>query len=55
MSKPSWVKRISAALLLCATSAIAMPAQTLTTLHSFDVTDGANPYAGLIQATDGNL
>jgi uncharacterized repeat protein (TIGR03803 family) len=32
-----------------------MPAQTLTTLHSFDVTDGANPYAGLIQATDGNL
>jgi uncharacterized repeat protein (TIGR03803 family) len=32
------------------------PAGTLTTLHSFDGTDGANPYAGtLLQATDGAL
>jgi uncharacterized repeat protein (TIGR03803 family) len=28
---------------------------TFTTLHSFDGRDGKNPYAGLIQATDGNL
>jgi len=28
---------------------------TLTTLHSFDNTDGANPQVGLIQGTDGNF
>jgi uncharacterized repeat protein (TIGR03803 family) len=31
------------------------PAGTLTTLHSFDSTDGANPNAGLVQATDGSF
>lgn len=30
-------------------------ARTLTTLHRFNGTDGANPYAGLIQASDGNF
>jgi uncharacterized repeat protein (TIGR03803 family) len=30
-------------------------AGTLTTLHAFDVTDGSKPYAGLVQATDGNF
>jgi uncharacterized repeat protein (TIGR03803 family) len=30
-------------------------AGTLTTLHRFDATDGANPIAGLIQASDGSL
>jgi uncharacterized repeat protein (TIGR03803 family) len=28
---------------------------TLTTLHSFDLTDGAGPNGGLIQATDGDF
>ncbi len=31
------------------------PGGTLTTLHSFDFTDGGFPYAGVIQGTDGNF
>jgi uncharacterized repeat protein (TIGR03803 family) len=31
------------------------PQGELTTLHSFDSIDGANPYAGLIQASNGNF
>lgn len=41
--------------LLLAMAAVASPAQTYTTLHSFNETDGSNPYAGLMQANDGNL
>jgi uncharacterized repeat protein (TIGR03803 family) len=48
-------KRACAVFVLCAATAIALPAQTFTTLLSFDVTDGATPYAGLVQATNGNL
>jgi uncharacterized repeat protein (TIGR03803 family) len=31
------------------------PSGTLTTLHSFDGTDGYNPHAGLVQASNGNF
>jgi uncharacterized repeat protein (TIGR03803 family) len=43
------------ALLLCMAIPRTGRTQTLTTLHSFDGTDGALSYAGLVQATNGNL
>src|SRR5580693_9411936 len=47
-------KRVCAASAWCATLSMALPAQVLTTLHSFD--GPTTPvYAALIQATDGNL
>jgi uncharacterized repeat protein (TIGR03803 family) len=39
----------------CGTVFKITPARTLTTLHSFDGTDGETPLAGLLQATDGNF
>jgi uncharacterized repeat protein (TIGR03803 family) len=39
----------------CGTVFKITPNGTLTTLHSFDSTDGANPTAGLVQATNGNF
>jgi uncharacterized repeat protein (TIGR03803 family) len=39
----------------CGTVFKLTPGGTLTTLHSFDRTDGAGPLAGLVQATDGNF
>jgi uncharacterized repeat protein (TIGR03803 family) len=47
-------KRAYVVFVLCAATAIVLPAQTFTTLHSFDVTDGVNP-GGLVQATNGDL
>ena len=35
--------------------ALSLSAQTFKTLHSFDYTDGAGPFTGMVQGTDGNL
>jgi uncharacterized repeat protein (TIGR03803 family) len=55
LSKLNRRRRACAVFVLCVTTAIALRAQTLTTLHSFDGTDGAGPFAALIQGTDGNF
>jgi uncharacterized repeat protein (TIGR03803 family) len=39
----------------CGTIFKITPEGTFTTLHAFDITDGANPVTALIQATDGNF
>ena len=39
----------------CGTVSKITPGGTLTTLHSFNNSDGANPLSGLIQAIDGNF
>ena len=39
----------------CGTVFKITPGGALTPLHNFDGTDGAGPYAGLVQATDGNF
>ncbi|MGA2920750.1 MAG: choice-of-anchor tandem repeat GloVer-containing protein [Candidatus Sulfotelmatobacter sp.] len=54
MNKLGFMKRPSIVSLLCVAAAIASPAQTFTTLHNFDGTDGADP-DGLVQGTDGNF
>jgi uncharacterized repeat protein (TIGR03803 family) len=41
--------------LFCVVAAISLPAQTFTTLRSFNNTDGANPEGTLIQGFDGNF
>jgi uncharacterized repeat protein (TIGR03803 family) len=55
MSKLNWGMRACGIMFLWAAAAVALRAQTLITLHRFDNTDGANPYAALAQGTDGNF
>jgi len=55
MDKCMWPARAGVLFLLCAAAAVGLPAQTFTTMFSFDNTNGANPEAGLIQARNGNF
>jgi uncharacterized repeat protein (TIGR03803 family) len=55
MPKLNWVMKGCGAILLLAATAVALPAQTFTTLHSFNGTDGYEPEGRMIQATNGNF
>jgi uncharacterized repeat protein (TIGR03803 family) len=55
MSKFNWVAKACGIFILWAAGAVALPAQTLTTLFSFDYTDGFEPVGPLIQGTDGDF
>src|ERR1039458_10410244 len=56
LGKLNWGTRACAVLVLCATTAIALPAQTLTTLYTFcsqsGCTDGELPVAGLVRSEE---
>jgi uncharacterized repeat protein (TIGR03803 family) len=55
MRKSSFLKMICIVFIFCVMTAIASLAQTFTTVASFGSTGGAEPMAGLVQATNGNL
>ena len=54
LGKLNWGKRACTVFALSAMTAVALPAQTFTTLFSFDGTDGLYGTA-LVQATNGDL
>jgi len=51
----TWCLRACALFVVWATTAVTMPAQTFKTIHNFDSTDGAFPWAAPVQGNDGNL
>jgi uncharacterized repeat protein (TIGR03803 family) len=56
VNKPAFWRMACALLVICAATAIASSAQTLTTLALFDEFDGSGPYtAPLVQGADGNF
>src|ERR1700686_4056181 len=55
MSKLNCCVRASALFLYMSTTAVTLPAQTFKTLHNFDNTDAALPWATMVQANDGNF
>jgi len=54
-SKLTCGRRASAVFVLCATTATVLSAQTFVTLYSFCCGNGEYPFAGLVQATNGDL
>ena len=54
MKKIGFIERACFVAVFCVAAAIASPAQTFTTLNSFDGTDGAGS-KGLVQGMDGNF
>jgi uncharacterized repeat protein (TIGR03803 family) len=56
MNKLNWMMKACCVLGLCVIGTAALSAQTYTALHAFGAPpDGANPYAGLVQGTDGSF
>ena len=55
MRKFNLCKKMFLASVFCAVGVIASPAQTFTTLHSFDFTDGAYPLGVVVQTSNGSL
>jgi uncharacterized repeat protein (TIGR03803 family) len=55
MNKLNWMAKAYGVFLLWATAAVALPAQTFTTLLNFNGTDGEAPTAALVQGIDGNF
>ncbi len=55
MNQSSQCSKIFGAFLYLVVGAVALSAQTLTTLHSFNGADGSSPYAGLVQVSNGQL
>lgn len=49
------LKRACVVLMLCGAASISLQSQTVDTLNSFDSTDGAFPFPGVVQALDGNF
>jgi len=55
LGRLNWWKRAYAVLALFAATAMALPAQTFTTLNSFEGPDGGNPSGELVQAANGQI
>jgi uncharacterized repeat protein (TIGR03803 family) len=53
--KLSWRNRAYAVFVLCASTAMTLPAQTFTSLFSFESTNGEAPLPALIQGANGDL